>query len=74
METNIKFYIGARPDKVTDISCVPPDVYSKRFVEYIERITDFNIIEMSKRDEIHKSATVVLDNRREVELSRRDTI
>jgi hypothetical protein len=74
METNIKFYIGARPDKVTDISCVPPDVYSKRFVEYIERITDFNIIEMSQKDDIHRSSTVVPGNPSVIEFSRSETI
>lgn len=43
METKVKFYIKTRPDKVEAISCVPPDIYCQRFIEYIQKITNFDI-------------------------------
>ena len=38
METNLRTYVTFK-DKY-GISCVHPDVYMKRFVEYTNRITD----------------------------------
>jgi hypothetical protein len=42
METNIKNLITQRPEREDEISCVAPDVYSKRFYSYFERIFDIS--------------------------------
>jgi hypothetical protein len=45
LETNLKFYIKSRPDKIEEISCVPPEIYCGRFIDYIKKITDFTEIQ-----------------------------
>ena len=42
IETKFKYYIKNRPNKITEISSVPSDVYSNRFIEFIGKITMFN--------------------------------
>lgn len=42
MENNIKNFITERPSDANMISCVPSDIYSKRFIEFIQKITDFH--------------------------------
>jgi len=39
LETNLKFYVRTRPEKVEAISCVPPEIYCNRFIDYIKKIT-----------------------------------
>jgi hypothetical protein len=43
LETNIKYYIKNRPDKVTAISCVPSNIYCERFISYVSKITKVNL-------------------------------
>lgn len=40
MENNIKNFITERPQNNNMISCVPADVYAKRFIEFIKKITN----------------------------------
>lgn len=42
LETNLKFYIKTRPEKVEEISCVPPDIYCVRFIDYVKKITEYD--------------------------------
>ena len=42
IETKFKYYIKNRPEKITEISSVPSDVYSNRFIEFISKITMLN--------------------------------
>ena len=42
IETKFKYYIKNRPEKITEISSVPSDVYSNRFIEFIGKITMLN--------------------------------
>ena len=53
LETNIKYYIKNRPEKVTAISCVPSDIYCKRFIDYVSRITKVKIeeIQLNSKEE-----------------------
>jgi 1-phosphatidylinositol-4-phosphate 5-kinase len=44
IETNLKMYIKNRPGKIEEISCVPPEIYCTRFIEYIKKITDISDI------------------------------
>jgi len=44
LETNIKYYLKERPRNIEDISCVAPDIYSKRFIEYVEKVTNLSEI------------------------------
>lgn len=39
LETNVKYFIKNRPGKVEEISCVPPEIYCSRFIEYVKKIT-----------------------------------
>lgn len=55
LETNIKFYIRNRPEKVTAISCVPSDIYCNRFIDYVSRITKVKIEEIRLNTEIGES-------------------
>lgn len=41
MENGLKNYVLERPQKSDHISCVPPDVYAKRLISYIEKLTDY---------------------------------
>ena len=43
LETNLKFYIKSRPDDIRAISCVPPEIYYERFVNFIQIITNIDI-------------------------------
>jgi hypothetical protein len=40
LETTFKFYIKSRPENIEEISCVQPEIYCTRFIEYIKKITD----------------------------------
>ena len=42
IETKFKYYIKNRPKKIIEISSVPSDVYSNRFIEFIGKITMLN--------------------------------
>ena len=39
LETNVKMYLKSRPEKMQDISCVPPEIYCARFIDYVKKIT-----------------------------------
>jgi hypothetical protein len=41
LETNIKYYVGNRPSDIKAISCVPSDIYCQRFIENIDKITNY---------------------------------
>jgi 1-phosphatidylinositol-4-phosphate 5-kinase len=43
LETNIKYYIKSRPKDIRVISSVPPNIYYERFVEYVKKVTTFDI-------------------------------
>jgi hypothetical protein len=43
LETNIKYYIKARPKDIRDISSVPPDIYYERFIQYVQKVTTIDI-------------------------------
>ena len=40
LETNLKCYIHNGPDGIEAISCVPPEKYCTRFIEYVKKITE----------------------------------
>ena len=62
METNLKFYIGSRPKRVTEISCVPPDIYSSRFIEFIHKITNLDLKENENEIKISSVDTSSIEN------------
>jgi hypothetical protein len=50
LETNFKVFIRSGQGKAEGISCVAPDFYCNRFIEYIKKITDMdekNLIDSS---------------------------
>ncbi len=42
LETNLKYYMRFKDD-LRAISCVPPDIYYDRFVEFINKITSIEL-------------------------------
>ena len=38
-ETSYKFYLRSRPKSIYEISCIPPDLYYERFVNYLTFLT-----------------------------------
>lgn len=63
LETNIKYYIKNRPEKLTAISCVPSGIYCKRFIDYVAKITTVSVSEIeTATGEEHKKIVRNIDS------------
>jgi hypothetical protein len=47
LETNFKLLINNRPEKKEEISCVPPEEYCNRFIDYVKKITQISDINIT---------------------------
>ena len=70
LENNIKNFITERPTNSDDISCVAPDVYCKRFINYMKSITNPLTRGLSSNSDFSSENKVIIkDNNDKIEVS-----
>jgi hypothetical protein len=48
IETKYKYNIHERPDDIKALSCVPPDIYCTRFIDFVDKITEIDEKKINK--------------------------